>query len=197
MRTLLLTFILSTTLKAQSGVVNINGTYCTGTDPTKPRALVVVPIAGIQVPLCLVVGAGLKVNMNALGGPALEAVVTAAVPGPTGPTGPQGPQGLTGPAGPQGLTGPAGSGAVVFPQMESFALDPATVPLTQARLSFTLAKTPAPNTFLVMIFRSSSWPGDSVQIVSNPQAQLDIGLPLMRSQAAGDMLYFRYYSTVP
>lgn len=84
---------------------------------------------------------------------------------------------------------------VLLPQVEAINLDPAVIPTSTTTLNYALAKAPAANTFLVVVFRSASYPGDTVEIVANPQQQLIISLPLLRSQGAGDTIQLRYFST--
>ena len=154
-------FVIAGVSLAKGQSVDMNRPICANSDPTKPRALVIVPIASLQVPLCLVIGPGLRINMNAPGGPALETTVIGTL--------------------------------LPVPVVETIQLDPVTVPLTQTRLTYRLSKLPALNSFLTIIFRSVSWPGDIVEVIPNPVRDLDIALPSWRSQSAGDKLELRYF----
>ncbi len=64
--------------------VDLSTTACPG-DPSKPRITAMLPatVAGggqVLVPVCLQLGAGLKINMDATVGPAIEATVMASPP---------------------------------------------------------------------------------------------------------------------
>jgi hypothetical protein len=150
---------------AQSNVSLIKS-VCPGTDTTKVRVLVFVPVGSLSFPVCATLGSGLVLT-NTSTGPVLSVSVpvTQAV------------------------------AAVLAPQAETINLDPATVPLGQVTLNYALAKPPVAGTFVTVIFKSSIFPADVIDMVPAAGQNLVIALPTVtRSQTAGDSIQVRYFS---
>ena len=172
--------LLAAPVTAQS--LDLSRTVCTGIDPSKPKVAAFVPaqvtIGGstvtVSTPICLALGANLQVNMAAAGGPALEAVIpTAPPPIP-----------------------------VVVPKMKVewvslVALAPGSN-WDQESVTYTLMKTPAPDT-LVMAFLRSSRVGAGTLDVVQPGATtpkvLNIQLPNYRPFTTEDQVVVVYWTT--
>lgn len=145
--------------------VLLNRLICPGSDATKARLLMYIPTGSISLPMCVVLGTGLALDLAAPGGPAIVVTITQ----PTV--------------------------QVLTPVVDTLALDPTAIPLATITTPYTLSKTPAPNSFLTAVFRSSVYPGDTVAVIPNPQQTLTITLPTLRSNLPGDSVTFSYFTT--
>lgn len=162
-------------LRAQP-VTSLRSTGCRSTSAVQIVATVPVSVSAtnVPVPICLDLGPGLKLNLDATP-PRIE-LDTAALPSPPAQT-------------------------VVVPRMVMkrvvlSAVVPDLPGITQ--VSVPLDFTPAPNTLIVAVLRSSRLGGDVVEIATPGAAQpkqVQVTLPVYRPFTTDDVLTFLYWTS--
>ena len=152
---------------------------CGTTDPAQPRFLMFLPatlVSGvasttISVPVCVRLGANLKLDMAAVGGPAIDA---------TGST-------------------PAPVPASTRWQVDSFVI-PAGTPQNQVTLPLRLTRTPAQGAVLLVFFQASVYGAsysDSFQPTGADTRAVVLTLPQYRPFTTNDVVRFAYETTEP
>ena len=164
-------------LAAQTNVGNARPP-CGSADPAQPRFLMFLPatlVSGvttstISVPVCVRLGANLKLDMAAVGGPAIDAAGSA--PAPVQST---------------------------RWQVDSFVI-PVATPQNQVTLPLRLSRTPAQGAVLLVFFQASVYGAsysDSVPLTGADTRAVVLTLPQYRPFTTNDVVRFAYETTEP
>lgn len=160
---LLFGLILSAAFAAAQQQIDLSRKVCLGSDLTKSQVVIFIPLGTVSAPICATIGAGLRLNMTAIGGPAIESTSTAPTPTYAEETLALDPAKI-----------PLTQGTVNY----VLAQKPA-------------AGTAVCLNFVSSIFPGGDTKCTAAASITNNQ--LTITLPLSRSQVAGDIIVFRYF----